>query len=117
MFLSRAIDSAAPADADMIKAQAVKYAIAAMKTTPLYDALSLILNNSQPDEKTRLRLFRSYAMLPYNAPSSITEVARTPLLTVEQKRSIIKEMQDTILTGKLSYCIQFAARVLNELPE
>lgn len=117
MFLSRAINSAAPADADMIKEQAVKYALAAMEKAPVDEALSLVLNNSQPDEKTRLRLFRSYAMLPYNAPGSITEVARTPLLTVEQKRSIIKEMQDTILTGKLSYCVQFAARVLNELPE
>lgn len=117
MFLSRAIDSAAPADVDMIKAQAVKYALAAMKTAPLYEALSLILDNSQPDEKTRLRLFRSYAMLPYNASRSIKEVANTPLLTVEQKRSILKEMLDTILTGNLSYCKQFAETMLKELPE
>ena len=117
MFLSRAIDSAAPADADMIKAQAVKYAIAAMKTTPLYDALSLILNNSQPDDKTRFQMFRSYALFPYNVNSSIIKVAKTPLLTVEQKRSILKEMRDTILTGNLSYCKQYAETMLKELPE
>ncbi len=117
MFLSRAIDSAAPADADMIKAQAVKYALAAMKTTPLYDALSLILDNSQPDDKTRFQMLRSYAMFPYNAPRSITETAKTPLLTVEQKRSILKEMRDTILTGNLSYCKQYAETMLKELPE
>lgn len=117
MFLSRAIHDAAPGDVDMIKAQAVKYALAAMKTTPLYDALSLILNNSQLDDKTRFQMFRSYAMFPYNATCSIIKVAKTPLLTVEQKRSILKEMRDTILTGNLSYCKQFAETMLKELPE
>lgn len=117
MFLSRAINSAAPADADMIKEQAVKYALAAMEKAPVYEALSLILNNSQPDDKTRFQMFRSYAMFPYNASGSIIKVAKTPLLTVEQKRSILKEMRDTILTGNLSYCKQYAETMLNELPE
>lgn len=115
MFLSRAIDTAAPADADMIKAQAVKYALAAIKTTPLYDVLSLILNNSQPDDQTRFQMFRSYALFPYNVNSSIIKVANTPLLTAEQKRSILREMLDTILTGNLSYCRHAAESALNGL--
>lgn len=114
MFLSRAIDAAAPADSDLIKTQAVKYALAAMEKAPVYEALSMILNNSQTDEKTRLRLFRSYAMLPYNAPRSITEVANTMLLTIEQKRSILEEMIKKTLTN--THFSAIAKRMLDELP-
>lgn len=114
-FLERAIETAAPIDVDMIREHAVKYAFAAMKKAPVYEALLLVLNNSQTDDKTRFQLLRSYAMFPFNAPRSIMEIANTPFLTAEQKRRILEEMKKKVLTGSLSYLSTMAQNLLNEL--
>lgn len=114
-FLNRIIETAAPADADMIREQAVKYALAAMKKAPVFEALDLILNNSQTDDKTCFQLLRSYAMFQFNSPRSITEIAKTTYLTAEQKRSILEEMIVKVLTN--DHFSAIAKRYLNELPE
>lgn len=116
-FLKTAIETAAPDDAGAIKEQTVKFALAAIKKIPHLDLLELIVNYGSPDSKTTFRLIRDCAMFPPNAPRSAYEVAKTPLLTVQQKRTLLLEMLDKVLTGPLSHFSTIARNLLEELPE
>lgn len=116
-FLKTAIETAAPDDVGAIKEQTVKFALAAIKKIPHLDLLELIVNYGSPDSKTTFRLIRDCAMFPPNAPRSAYEVAKTPLLTVQQKRTLLLEMLDKVLTGPLSHFSTIARNLLEELPE
>lgn len=116
-FLKTAIETAAPDDVGAIKEQTVKFALAAIKKIPQLDLLELIVNYGSPDSKTTFRLIRDCAMFPPNAPRSAYEVAKTPLLTVQQKRTLLLEMLDKVLTGPLSHFSTIARNLLEELPE
>ena len=116
-FLKTAIETAAPDDVGAIKEQTVKFALAAIKKIPHLDLLELIVNYGSPDSKTPFRLIRDCAMFPPNAPRSAYEVAKTPLLTVQQKRTLLLEMLDKVLTGPLSHFSTIARNLLEELPE
>ncbi len=116
-FLKTAIETAAPDDVGAIKEQTVKFALAVIKKIPQLDLLELIVNYGSPDSKTTFRLIRDCAMFPPNAPRSAYEVAKTPLLTVQQKRTLLLEMLDKVLTGPLSHFSTIARNLLEELPE
>ena len=116
-FLKTAIETAAPDDVGAINEQTVKFALAAIKKIPHLDLLELIVNYGSPDSKTTFRLIRDCAMFPPNAPRSAYEVAKTPLLTVQQKRTLLLEMLDKVLTGPLSHFSTIARNLLEELPE
>lgn len=116
-FLKTAIETAAPDDVGAIREQTVKFALAAIKKVPHLDLLELIVNYGSPDSKTTFRLIRDCAMFPPNAPRSAYEVAKTPLLTVQQKRTLLLEMLDKVLTGPLSHFSTIARNLLEELPE
>ena len=114
-FLNKAVDSAAPDDIEMIKAEAVKFAYSAMKKAPLTGPLDIIIRYGSPDSDEIFRLMRTHAMFPYNAPGSAYKIAKTTLLTAEQKRSILLEMQKKVLTGTLSHYCTIAGNLLDEL--
>lgn len=114
IFLKNAIEKAAPDDVEMIKEQVVKFAHTTFGKIPYLDLLMLILIYDMPDSKTIFKMFRSYAMLPYNAPRSIKEIADTTYLTPEQKRPILEDMIAKVLTNEHFSAI--AKRYLNELP-
>lgn len=115
-FLNAAIDTAAPADADMIRAQVLKFAHEAMKKIPVFELLEIIVKYGSPDSETVLEMTRRCALLPANASRSVHEVSRTPLLTDQQKRSLLQEMLDTVLTGPLSFFADTARKLLDEMP-
>lgn len=116
-FLTHAAEIAAPADADMIKSQVLKFALEAMKKIPVFELLDLIVKYGSPDSEAILNMTRSCALLPSNAPRSIYLTAKSPLLTVRQKRALLLEMLDKVLTGPLSHYSTIARGLLEELPE
>lgn len=116
-FLDAAPDTAAPADADMIKSQVLKFALEAMKKIPVFELLDLIVKYGSPDSEAILNMTRSCALLPSNAPRSIYLTAKSPLLTVRQKRALLLEMLDKVLNGPLSHYSTIARGLLEELPE
>ncbi len=116
-FLKTAIETAAPDDVGAIREQTVKFALAVIKKIPQLDLLELIVNYGSPDSKTTFRLIRDCAMFPPNAPRSAYEVAKTPLLNIQQKRTLLLEMLDKVLTGPLSHFSTIARNLLEELPE
>lgn len=116
-FLDAAADTAAPADADMIKSQVLKFALEAMKKIPVFELLDLIVKYGSPDSEAILNMTRSCALLPSNAPRSIYLTAKSPLLTVRQKRALLLEMLDKVLNGPLAHYSTIARGLLEELPE
>lgn len=115
IFLNAAIDTAAPADADMIRVQVLKFAHEAMKKIPVFELLEIIVKYGSPDSETILKMVRSCALLPANAPLSIHKVAGASYLTDQQKRSLLQEMLDTVLAGPLSFYAYIARNQLDRI--
>lgn len=115
MLLKHAMDTAAPDDVILIKEQVLIYARTAFWKMPLLGLMKLILKCDSPDSKTVFKMFRSYAMSDVNVPHSIMEIANTTYLTAEQKRSILEEMIDKVLTN--AHFSEMAKHFLNELTD